>query len=119
MSTKKLPEGKLNLMLTLALCVAIFFLFMAIRPAHATEWKTEFDKCNITIVVPKEDKDLPYKRIREDTDNITVVILAEQVPEILGQIEQLKKCNAFWKCVRERDVEHKVKHCYDNDRRWR
>jgi len=32
--------------------------------------------------------------------------------------QELKKCIAFWWCVTDREA-GKVKHCYENDRRWR
>jgi hypothetical protein len=31
---------------------------------------------------------------------------------------ELKKCIAFWRCVTDREA-GKVKHCYENDRRWK
>jgi len=30
----------------------------------------------------------------------------------------IKKCKAFYQCLEDRD-RGKVKHCYENDRRWR
>ena len=31
---------------------------------------------------------------------------------------ELRKCIAFWSCVKDREA-GKVKHCYENDKRWR
>jgi len=50
-------------------------------------------------------------------DNINDLTL-EDALEIQKFIPDLKKCDAFWRCVADRDA-GKVKHCYANDRRWR
>ena len=46
------------------------------------------------------------------------VIEAEEIPDILKAIGVIKKCKAFYQCLEDRD-RGKVKHCYENDRRWR
>jgi Tripartite tricarboxylate transporter family receptor len=43
---------------------------------------------------------------------------AEEIPDILKAIAVIKKCKAFYQCLEDRD-RGKVKHCYENDRRWR
>src|SRR5215831_4801586 len=52
------------------------------------------------------------------TEGQTIVIEAEEIPDILKAIGVIKKCKAFYQCLEDRD-RGKVKHCYENDRRWR
>jgi hypothetical protein len=40
------------------------------------------------------------------------------LPVLEREIKNLKKCMLFWKCLGDRDA-GKVKHCYENDKRWR
>ena len=47
-----------------------------------------------------------------------MVITPEDLPVLEKEIKELKKCMVFWKCIKDRDA-GKVKHCYENDRRWR
>jgi hypothetical protein len=65
--------------------------------------------------------ELSWRRCRLEklgADDDERVITFEDIPDILKGIKELKKCNAFWQCVEDRDA-GKVKHCYENDRRWR
>jgi hypothetical protein len=45
-------------------------------------------------------------------------ITPKDLPTLEREIKVLKQCLAFWKCVDERDA-GKVKHCRENDKRWR
>jgi hypothetical protein len=49
---------------------------------------------------------------------VTVTLQLHDVLELQKYLPMLKKCTAFWKCVEDREA-GKVKHCYENDRRWR
>jgi hypothetical protein len=40
------------------------------------------------------------------------------LPVLEREIKNLKKCMLFSKCLSDRDA-GKVKHCYENDKRWR
>jgi hypothetical protein len=40
------------------------------------------------------------------------------LPNLEREIKELKKCVLFWKCLSDREA-GKVKHCYENDKRWR
>jgi hypothetical protein len=40
------------------------------------------------------------------------------LPNLEREIKEFKKCMGFWKCTEDRAT-GKVKHCYENDRRWR
>ena len=52
------------------------------------------------------------------TDENTTMLSLEDALEIQKFIPDLRKCDAFWKCVEDREA-GKVKHCYENDKRWR
>jgi hypothetical protein len=45
-------------------------------------------------------------------------IESADLPVLEREIKNLKKCMLFWKCLSDRDA-GKVKHCYENDKRWR
>jgi hypothetical protein len=47
-----------------------------------------------------------------------MVITPQDLPVLEREIKELKKCVLFTKCLMDRDA-GKVKHCYENDRRWR
>jgi len=47
-----------------------------------------------------------------------MIITPEDLPNLEKEIKNLKKCMLFMKCLEDRDA-GKVKHCYENDRRWR
>ena len=55
--------------------------------------------------------------ITTDPDPINDLTL-EDVLAIQKFIPDLRKCDAFQRCVADRDA-GKVKHCYENDKRWR
>jgi len=55
--------------------------------------------------------------IPNDLDAINDLTL-EDVLAIQKFIPDLRKCTAFWKCVADREA-GKVKHCYENDKKWR
>jgi hypothetical protein len=57
-----------------------------------------------------------YKDFDESTDNVTLEL--NDLLELQKFIPILKKCTAFWQCVADREA-GKVKHCYENDKRWR
>jgi hypothetical protein len=46
------------------------------------------------------------------------ILELDDVLQLQKFIPALKKCSAFWQCVADREA-GKVKHCYENDRRWR
>jgi hypothetical protein len=57
------------------------------------------------------------KVIEDGAPTVTMVNL-EDVRALQKIIPDLKRCTAFWQCVEDREA-GKVKHCYENDRRWR
>jgi len=48
----------------------------------------------------------------------TIVIEPEDIPDIEKGVRELKRCKAFLQCLQDRE-KGKVKHCYENDKRWR
>jgi hypothetical protein len=49
---------------------------------------------------------------------ITYDELRKLVKELPFILRKVKACDAYRKCLDDRDT-GKVKHCYENDRRWR
>jgi hypothetical protein len=45
-----------------------------------------------------------------ETEGQTIVIEAEEIPDILKAIRVINKCEAFYQCLEDRD-HGKVKHC--------
>jgi hypothetical protein len=64
--------------------------------------------------------DIIEKRYRQDDEHPSslMIIRPEDLPNLEKEIKELKKCVLFTKCLTDRDA-GKVKHCYENDRRWR
>jgi hypothetical protein len=62
--------------------------------------------------------DVPAPGWARETEGQTIVIEPEEIPDILKAIRLIEKCKAFYQCLEDRD-RGKVKHCYENDRRWR
>jgi hypothetical protein len=105
-------------------------LLLATGAAHAgysfsTKWEANVRYCAIFKWVPRDHQsDIPYQRPGLNSngwstdDGQMMAIEADEIPDILKAIPEIKKCKAFWQCVVDRDA-GKVKHCYENDRRWR
>ena len=53
-----------------------------------------------------------------DWDEHMMVITPADLPGLEKEIKKFKQCLAFLKCTKDRSA-GKVKHCYDNDKRWR
>jgi len=84
--------------------VAVLLLATGTAHADSEKWEASFRQCHI--------------RWARETEGQTIVIEAEEIPDILKAIRVIKKCKAFYQCLEDRD-RGKVKHCYENDRRWR
>jgi hypothetical protein len=80
------------------------------------KWEADFRQCHVRKWFSKAElADIGYPREQEGQ---TIVIEAEDVPELVKAFRVIKKCTAFLQCLDDR--EHgKVKHCYANDKRWR
>ena len=46
------------------------------------------------------------------------IIEEEEIGDLEKAIRLIKQCRAFYKCLEDRRA-GKVKHCYENDKRWR
>jgi hypothetical protein len=76
-------------------------LFLATGAAHADDWHLNHT-CNVI----------------KTFDDPMVFLDLKDIQELQKYIPDLKKCTAFWQCVADREA-GKVKHCYENDKRWR
>lgn len=100
------------------LVATVAVLVLAIGTAHADteKWEASFRQCHIRKWFSKDE--LAAIGWARDTEGQTIVIEPEDIPDILKAISVIKKCQAFYRCLEDRE-RGKVKHCYDNDRRWR
>jgi hypothetical protein len=53
-----------------------------------------------------------------DDKTVSVRLSLEDLLELQKHIRLLKQCAAFHQCLNDR-ADGKVKHCYENDKRWR
>jgi hypothetical protein len=112
------------------LLTGVAVLILATGTAHAEggKWEGDFRKCEIVKIFPKVEQnpdangilhgELDYQGISITADSMRIGIQSDEIADIERGIRLLKKCKAFWQCVADREA-GKVKHCYDNDRRWR
>jgi hypothetical protein len=100
----------------LAKCVAALLLATGAAHADNEKWEASFRQCHIRKWFSKDE--LAAIGWARETEGQTIVIEAEEIPDILKAISVIKKCKAFYQCLEDRD-RGKVKHCYENDRRWR
>jgi hypothetical protein len=104
MKLKKLAFAALALALVPVACQA------PLRSAHAAaegQWRFSFHSCAAI-----KDRD-------PDAEPIQITMLRlDDVRELEKLLPHLKRCSAFWQCIEDRD-NGKVRHCYENDRRWR
>jgi hypothetical protein len=89
--------------------------------AHA-EWETDCRHGWISKNFGEIDKDLPPVEIVTSNGDTSLRIsydeLKKLVKELPAILRNVKACDAWMKCLSDRDA-GKVKHCYYNDRRWR
>jgi len=83
------------------------------EPEDEQKWQTSFRRCEINKVFLKGDENV-YEGIGWQRITITL----DDVADIKRALVVLEKCKKFWSCVNDRDA-GKVKHCYENDKRWR
>src|SRR5262245_5618080 len=104
-------------------------LFLATGAAHADDrkWESSFRRCQVWKHFTHKEEDARPGRDYGEGDEVwsewpegqeTITVSIEDILELQKHLPLLKKCNAFWQCVNDRDA-GKVKHCYENDRRWR
>ena len=110
-----------NLILMTLICLVIFWIFMALRPAHA-EANTWWSDCRhgwIAKEIAETDQviDQPVHVINGSA-RITYDELRKLLKDLPKMTPEIKACDAYRKCTHDR-AEGKVKHCSINDRRWR
>jgi len=66
-------------------------------------WENQRQDCSL-IWIAKDKEDGPVLGLKE-------------ILELQKEIPRLKQCEAWHKCLEDRD-KGKVKHCYERDRRW-
>ena len=108
--------------------IAVLFLATGTTHADDKKWEGDFRKCEIVKIFPKvapnpaEDGilrgEIDDYGINISGDRVRIAIRPNDIADIEKGIRLLKKCKAFWQCTNDRD-QGKVKHCYENDRRWR
>jgi hypothetical protein len=106
------------------LLTGIAALFLATGAAHAEEkfddsWWTDCRHGWITKEFRAElMQDNPPIEITDTSVRITYDELRKLLKDLPRITRALKACDAYNKCLDDRDA-GKVKHCYENDRRWR
>jgi hypothetical protein len=98
-------------MITVARTTIAIALLMAIRPAAAGYFGEDkwIANCRYPIIEKRHPNDQP---------EWLMVIEPADLPVLEKEIKNLKKCMLFHKCLEDRDA-GKVKHCYENDKRWK
>ena len=84
--------------------------------AEEKKWRADFRTCEIRRLFSIGDDE--GQAFDVGGGQISVSIGPDDIREIEKGLAVLKKCNAFYQCVVDRDA-GKVKHCYENDSRWR
>jgi hypothetical protein len=100
-------------------------LFLATGTAHA-QWRTDppmrTDCRHGQFEMYLKADDAPNTEVLRDEDRVTVRIDYEAFRKMLKDlptaIRAVRACYAYWKCGEDKAA-GKVKHCYENDRRWR
>src|SRR5215475_12597073 len=83
--------------------------------AERGDWAADFNQAQITCFkgsMSACDAIWLSKRVLQDT------FLYNYGRTCGGRVSLGEKCKAFYQCLEDRD-RGKVKHCYENDRRWR
>jgi hypothetical protein len=108
-----------------AIIAGCLTLFLATGAAHADDgkWEMSFRRCQVwkTFAENIARPGVIFGNADEvwvDQDRATITLDLSDILELQKHLPLLKTCSAFWQCVNDRDG-GKVKHCYENDRRWR
>jgi hypothetical protein len=75
-------------------------------------WEADCRRGYIRKAFPKDYPGLEF------SDAVRIDILPEEFTTLEKAIREMRKCEKFYQCLADRD-QGKVKHCYENDRRWR
>jgi hypothetical protein len=108
--------NKLTLFALFALATCQMLLRNAgAQTASEPRWEADCRRGYITKTFPK---DYSGDNRFEGTDGITIRITSDEFRDIEKAMRDIRKSEKFWQCISDREA-GKVKHCYDNDRRWR
>ena len=90
------------------------------QTASKPRWEADCRRGYITKTFPKDDftKDDFSLQLIETEDGITIRITEDEFRDLENGIRDIRKSAKFFQCLADRDA-GKVKHCYENDRRWR
>jgi hypothetical protein len=91
---------------------------MFMRSVPDSQWATDCRHGWISKAFAKIDEDDPPIEVLDRTVRISYNELRKLVKELPSILRGVKACDAYRKCLDERDA-GKIKHCYANDRRWR
>jgi hypothetical protein len=117
----------MNMSLKVLFAVAALFLATGTAHADSKKWESSFRRCAVWKTFDHDDRDARPGRAYGDGDEVwtewpegqaTITLSIEDVLELQKHLPLLKKCGAWFKCLRDREA-GKVKHCYENNRRWR
>jgi len=115
----------MNKLTLFALSFALAACLMPLRNAGAqtaskSRWEADCRRGYITKTFPKDDsnKDNSSVQLIETEDGITIRITEDEFRDLEKGIRDIRKSAKFFQCLADRGA-GKVKHCYENDRRWR
>ena len=117
----KHPKRPASRALSLAGVAVLFLATGALQSLQAEEETGWFPDCRrdrIYKTFPKEVDFDTFHTTEQKDGRITVVLGRKEFDEIVKLRNEFKKCDLFYKCLDDRE-KGKVKHCYENDRRWR
>jgi len=103
--------------LGLIAAIAVCFWVIAVRPVFGAEpqwFHYGGHSCQVSKTAPVDGNNFASVGEKE----IQFLVDLKDIRELQKFIPYLTKCEAWEKCLADRD-EGKVKHCYANDRRWR
>src|SRR5262249_43649597 len=107
--------------------IAALFLWTGTSHADDETWDSSFRRCQVWKMFDHKVGDARPGRAYGDADEVwtewpegqaMVTLSIEDILELQKHLPLLKKCGAWFKCLNDRKA-GKVKHCYENDRRWR
>jgi hypothetical protein len=111
-----------NLILMTLICIVIFWIFTALRPAQAGysgahNWEANGRVCQIIKVFRANDENV----WPSGENGTSVAINFDEIADLEKAIHNLKICNKFWTCAAQRDGYQpppkgvrRPKHCYES-----
>jgi hypothetical protein len=101
-------------MKTLLLATALAAIVSTAARADAEKWTPSFRRCEVAkSFFTKSDPGIH----QFENGTVIVSITPADVADVEEGLGVLRRCARFWKCVEDRAA-GRVRHCYENDRRW-